>query len=649
VLRRAYRELALLFHPDKNPGADSKRASIRFLEISEAYRALSRPDVDPRGAEETGRRDGDADADGDGFQFSDGPRGGWAFGYRDGGASSFFTPPFEEKHEWSFRYDTRDVDEFGAAEGTWHRGDGESRPGRRDVSPIAKPNPCFFLPSQKSSRPRCVAGRGGAPSEGTPKGHARLVKTRIVETSASRNTASASLRVNHLGLQTLEFRFGIAADPGRAREPRGRRSNAGFGGLGAAAAASSSVDDDEDFASVSFSPARVLVRERVEALVRFVRLALTRNDDVRVGSATEASPVRVAEIAAAAVASAKQAKDSVSGGGDPEAVLAEAFERAIAIGTNDDRDGRPHADVRDETVPERFVVEACKLLAVAAASELKARGDLGFSLARPNAAAPSPESSDPRTARGRASRRRDLDGHDDVSRASFASEKIAASLCETREVARAALGPPSRLEIERVSRRRVPETSGDRFVTVSFGVDFETRAGHEVRPGDVLAYEMKWMDAIAVDPKDPLLGSSSSFYEDVSLDDWSEGGEGEGFFSVDSERSRLAFVALDVETDDGTRLGDTRAVDENGLRAHASSDVSSAAAALGESGWYSRRIAFPRGMVGKSLKKWLVSCERDTPSRVRAGIRNVRVLREDGEEVFIALASTGTPKVAEEE
>ena len=36
------------------------------------------------------------------------------------------------------------------------------------------------------------------------------------------------------------------------------------------------------------------------------------------------------------------------------------------------------------------------------------------------------------------------------------------------------------------------------------------------------------------------------------------------------------FVALDVETDDGSRLGDTDAVDQHGLRAHASSDLTRA-------------------------------------------------------------------------
>ena len=40
VLKRAYRALALLFHPDKNP-RDPEAAGARFLEISEAYKTLA--------------------------------------------------------------------------------------------------------------------------------------------------------------------------------------------------------------------------------------------------------------------------------------------------------------------------------------------------------------------------------------------------------------------------------------------------------------------------------------------------------------------------------------------------------------------------------------------------------------------------------
>ena len=51
-IRRAYRRLALIYHPDRNKDAD---AGERFREINEAYRVLSgierAPEDDPRSGE----------------------------------------------------------------------------------------------------------------------------------------------------------------------------------------------------------------------------------------------------------------------------------------------------------------------------------------------------------------------------------------------------------------------------------------------------------------------------------------------------------------------------------------------------------------------------------------------------------------------
>ena len=45
----------------------------------------------------------------------------------------------------------------------------------------------------------------------------------------------------------------------------------------------------------------------------------------------------------------------------------------------------------------------------------------------------------------------------------------------------------------------------------------------------------------------------------------------------------------------------------------------------------------------------MAGCEHDAPARVRASLRNVRVIGEDGEEAYVALGSTGRPRVVSDE
>ena len=57
-----------------------------------------------------------------------------------------------------------------------------------------------------------------------------------------------------------------------------------------------------------------------------------------------------------------------------------------------------------------------------------------------------------------------------------------------------------------------------------------------------------------------------------------------------------------------------------------------------------RRIALPGAWRGKRIRRWMVACERDGPARTKVWIRNVRVVGADGEEAHVALASEGKPR-----
>ena len=155
MLKRAYRALALLFHPDKNP-RDPEPAAARFLEISEAYKTLSDDEAKAR-YDGTGVAGVQPETEGG----AEGERGGVRRDRRTPrrriGRPTREGPPSGAPSDGEFQFDKRDVDADGFARGRWvPRETGESADGTRDVSPARRKNPCV-------RRHACVDGAGGVP------------------------------------------------------------------------------------------------------------------------------------------------------------------------------------------------------------------------------------------------------------------------------------------------------------------------------------------------------------------------------------------------------------------------------------------------------------------------------------------------------
>lgn len=89
-IKKAYRKLAMQYHPDKNPG--DKKAEEKFKELSEAYEVLS--DQKKR---EMYDQFGHAGAQGGGFGGAGGPFGAGGFGgFNRGGGGSSGQDPFQD-------------------------------------------------------------------------------------------------------------------------------------------------------------------------------------------------------------------------------------------------------------------------------------------------------------------------------------------------------------------------------------------------------------------------------------------------------------------------------------------------------------------------------------------------------------------------
>ena len=619
VLKKAYRKLALIFHPDKNP-RDPDAAAARFLEISEAYKVLS---DDTKRA----KYDGTGTVSDDGNEGNEGSQRAWGFEKPNSDAAGPNGPPHGSPDDWKFQFDKRDVDSDGKARGRWiHKETGEAADGTRDVSPTRRKNPC-------RRRHACVDGAGGVATAGVPRGRVRDLTVAVVDSNSDRNSARARLVVNHLGFQTLELSFTVAhAPPGG--DGRVRRSGARKGGF----------SGDEFFfedGDVGRDGLRLLVRERLRAFTRAIAAALTPGEGgVQLSIATASNAAHLA--------------DSRTGA---ERRIAAVLRRLVH--------GASRGSYLEHDRAE--ATGAMRRFASAVALELARLGALG--------APPPRASSHDRIVVGddRARRRRDDEPVESPA------QRTAAELCDNPSIAQRTLSVPSQQEMLDAAGRHAVDgdgDGGDRWVYAVWGkadrtkvrrpdaadhhnrmhlrdddFDEDDETEYAVAPGDAVWYEVKWHGVEAVDPDDPVAGSNPTrddYEDEEEAETWNASSASSPNANAHTDASSnadAAFVSLDVECDDGTRLSHTDAVDNHGLLANPRSDLRGAMRTRGESGWLHRRVAFPKEMWGKRLSRWAVGCELGTPGRVRASVRNVRVVGKDGVEVFAALASHGRPRV----
>mmetsp|Transcript_6042 Transcript_6042/g.20689 ORF Transcript_6042/g.20689 Transcript_6042/m.20689 type:complete len:131 (-) Transcript_6042:460-852(-) len=99
-------------------------------------------------------------------------------------------------------------------------------------------------------------------------------------------------------------------------------------------------------------------------------------------------------------------------------------------------------------------------------------------------------------------------------------------------------------------------------------------------------------------------------------------------------------VALDCISHDNTRLMNSPAVDQYGLSANPRTDLRPAMREAPH-GWLERRIVLPDDYFAhRAVGRWVFVCEYDRGGKVRAAIRNVRIVSRGGEDAHIVLAHT---------
>lgn len=199
VLKRAYRKMALLLHPDKNPTGDKEEAEERFDELVKAYKILSSETL-RREYDETGRVRFNTETQMDEWYESSrtNARGSSEDDENDDGA-------FNEE-EYSFKYDKRDAGVDGRAQGVYvHKETGEKVYGERDV----RPETARMEDVCVTKRGYCIEGRGGdEKSRDERRAGVETLPVKIVtEKVLEADKVAARIVRNHFGLQSLDFMF----------------------------------------------------------------------------------------------------------------------------------------------------------------------------------------------------------------------------------------------------------------------------------------------------------------------------------------------------------------------------------------------------------------------------------------------------------